>query len=285
MPVTDYLRKRFMPHIWCPGCGHGIVLNSLLRAVELLRLERNDIVMISGIGCSARMQGYVDFHTLHTLHGRALAFATGIKMAWPTLNVIVPMGDGDALAIGGNHFIHAARRNIDVTAIIMNNSIYGMTGGQYSPLTGCGDHATTAPYGTVDPPFDAVELARAAGASFIARTTTYHAREMTKILAQAIEHHGFSVVEVVSQCPTYYGRRNGAGDAVEMMRHYRDNAVPWTKLAEEPPPDAIPVGIFRDESRPEYCDAYRTRVLEPASRRARGRTSDPADALAATKDS
>ena len=168
MAVTDYLRTRFMPHIWCPGCGHGIVLNSLLRAVEKLEIEKNDVVMISGIGCSARMQGYVDFHTLHTLHGRALAFATGIKMAWPLLNVIVPMGDGDALAIGGNHFIHAARRNIDVTAIIMNNSIYGMTGGQYSPLTGCGEAATTAPYGTVDPPFDPVELAIASGASFVA---------------------------------------------------------------------------------------------------------------------
>lgn len=269
MPVSDYLRKRFMPHIWCPGCGHGIVLNSLLRAVEQLGLAKNDIVMISGIGCSARMQGYVDFHTLHTLHGRALAFATGIKMAWPLLNVIVPMGDGDALAIGGNHFIHAARRNIDVTAIILNNSIYGMTGGQYSPLTECGDLATTAPYGTVDPPFDSVALATAAGASFVARTTTYHAREMTKILAKAITHPGFSVVEVLSQCPTYYGRKNSKGDAVEMMEYYRDRAVRHDGRTDSGKGDsaAIPIGIFRQEERPEYCANYREKVLESAASR------------------
>jgi len=286
MPVTDYLRKRFMPHIWCPGCGHGIVLGSLLRAVEKLGLAKNDIVMISGIGCSARMQGYVDFHTLHTLHGRALAFATGIKMAWPLLNVIVPMGDGDALAIGGNHFIHAARRNIDVTAIIMNNSIYGMTGGQYSPLTECGDLATTAPYGTVDPPFDTVALAESAGASFIARTTTWHAREMTKILAKAITHKGFSVVEVLSQCPTYYGRKNDAGDAVAMMEHYRDNTVRVDRTGGDGSStagDLIPIGIFREEERPEYCESYRSRVMEPAARKAGVEPPAPEDALAATE--
>ncbi|TFH05583.1 MAG: 2-oxoacid:ferredoxin oxidoreductase subunit beta [Spirochaetales bacterium] len=269
MPITDYLRNRFMPHIWCPGCGHGIVLNNLLRAVETLGLEKNDIVMISGIGCSARIQGYVDFHTLHTLHGRALAFATGIKMAWPTLKVIVPMGDGDALAIGGNHFIHAARRNIDLTAIIMNNSIYGMTGGQHSPMTMCGDHATTAPGGTVDPPFDAVSLARAAGATFIARTTTYHAREMAKIFRAAINHRGFSVVEVMSQCPTYYGRKNDKGDAVAMMESYRDTAVTVKKSATSETVtrvtrESIPIGVFWQEDREEYCDAYNTKVREAA---------------------
>ena len=297
MPVTDYLRKRFMPHIWCPGCGHGIVLNSLLRAVVKLGLEKNDIVMISGIGCSARMQGYVDFHTLHTLHGRALAFATGIKMAWPLLNVIVPMGDGDALAIGGNHFIHAARRNIDVTAIIMNNSIYGMTGGQYSPLTACGDLATTAPFGTVDPPFDTVVLAKSAGASFIARSTTYHAHDLTRILARAITHKGFSVVEVLSQCPTYYGRKNDAGDAVAMMEHYRDNTVKLKRgengggrenrseadrsraNADQGSQSKIPIGIFRSEERTEYCDAYRSQVIEPAARRMGHQAPEPEDAL------
>lgn len=294
MPVTDYLRKRFMPHIWCPGCGHGIVLNSMLRAVEKLGLAKNDIVMISGIGCSARMQGYVDFHTLHTLHGRALAFATGIKMAWPLLNVIVPMGDGDALAIGGNHFIHAARRNIDVTAIIMNNSIYGMTGGQYSPLTSCGDYATTAPYGTVDPPFDAIRLASAAGASFIARTTTWHAREMTTILAKAITHKGFSVVEVLSQCPTNYGRRNDVGDAVEMMKHYRDNTVtvkPGSEidvdalaLGAAATGDPLPIGVFRQEERPEYCSAYRQQVLETAAAANGSDPPDPAAVIAGSRE-
>ncbi len=144
MAVKDYLRERFFPHLWCPGCGHGTVLNGLLQAIEKLGFSRNEIVMVSGIGCSARITGYVDFHTLHTIHGRALAFATGVKMSRPELNLIVPMGDGDALAIGGNHFIHAARRNIDITAIVMNNRIYGMTGGQFSPLSGEGIMATTA---------------------------------------------------------------------------------------------------------------------------------------------
>ena len=138
MAIDQYLRKRFFPHIWCAGCGHGIVLNNMLRAVDQLQVNQNEMVMVSGIGCSSRISGYVDFHSLHTLHGRALAFATGVKMSQPNLTVICPMGDGDALAIGGNHFIHACRRNIDLTAIVMNNRIYGMTGGQFSPLSGTG---------------------------------------------------------------------------------------------------------------------------------------------------
>ena len=179
--VKSYIRERFFPHLWCPGCGHGIVLNCLLRSVYQAGLDQNEIVIVSGIGCSARISGYVDFHSLHTLHGRALAFATGIKLAKPVLKVIVPLGDGDGLAIGGNHFIHAARRNIDMTAIVMNNRIYGMTGGQCSPLTGYGKTATTAPYGSIDQDFDVVKLAIAAGASFVARTTTYHVYEMIDV--------------------------------------------------------------------------------------------------------
>ena len=178
MAVNDYIRQRFFPHLWCSGCGHGIVLNGLIRAVEKLGMSRNEMVMVSGIGCSSRISGYMDFHTLHTIHGRALAFATGVKLSKPELNVIVPMGDGDALSIGGNHFIHAARRNIDMTAIVMNNRIYGMTGGQYSPLTGPGMMATTAPYSNIDQGFDVVEMATAAGATFVARTTTYHVQQM-----------------------------------------------------------------------------------------------------------
>src|SRR5512136_667533 len=197
MAVKDYIRERFFPHIWCPGCGHGIVLNGLIRAVEKLGVQKNEIVMVSGIGCSARIAGYLDFHTMHTLHGRALGFATGIKLSRPELKVIVPMGDGDALAIGGNHFIHAARRNIDMTAIIMNNNIYGMTGGQFSPLSGYGKMATTAPFGNIYEAFDIVELARGAGASFVARATTYHVTAMKEILEKAINHKGFSVVEIL----------------------------------------------------------------------------------------
>src|SRR5210317_797502 len=191
MAAKDYLRERFFPHLWCAGCGHGMVLNGMLQAVEKLGMSKNEIVMVSGIGCSARISGYVDFHTLHTIHGRALAFATGVKMSRPELNLIVPMGDGDALAIGGNHFIHAARRNIDMTAIIMNNRIYGMTGGQFSPLSGFGTVATTTPYTNIDHDFDIVNLSIASGASFVARTTTYHAQQMADIFRQAILHEGF----------------------------------------------------------------------------------------------
>jgi len=256
MPVKDYIRERFFPHIWCQGCGHGIVLNSLLRAIEKLGLSKNEIVMVSGIGCSSRISGYVDFHTLHTIHGRALAFATGVKMSRPELNLIVPMGDGDALAIGGNHFIHAARRNIDMTAIIMNNRIYGMTGGQFSPLSGFGTLATTAPYTNIDHDFDIVEMAVASGASFVARTTTYHVQQMAEILRQAILHEGFSVVEIMSQCPTYYGRKNRLGSAVDMMEYYKNNTTPVGSKSKKERPDLIERGIFIQEDRPEYCNEY-----------------------------
>lgn len=263
MAARDYIRERFFPHIWCQGCGHGIVLNSLLRAIEKLGLSKNEIVMTSGIGCSSRISGYVDFHTLHTIHGRALAFATGVKMSRPELNLIVPMGDGDALAIGGNHFIHAARRNIDITAIIMNNRIYGMTGGQFSPLSGFGAIATTTPYTNIDHDFDIVDLSIASGASFVARTTTYHAQQMADIFRQAILHEGFSVVEVMSQCPTYFGRKNKLGGAVDMMEYFRDTTTPIGSKAKKENPDLIERGIFIQEDRPEYCNEY-DQVIERA---------------------
>lgn len=256
MAIKDYIRQRFFPHMWCPGCGHGIVLNSLLRVVEGLGMSKNEIVMVSGIGCSARMSGYVDFHSLHTMHGRALAFATGVKLSKPELNVIVPMGDGDALAIGGNHFIHAARRNIDITALVLNNRIYGMTGGQFSPLSGLGTMATTAPYASIDREFDIVKLATAAGATFVARSTTYHAKQSTDIIRQAILHEGFSVVEILSQCPTHYGRKNKKGDAAEMMRGYKENTTPIGSKAKQENPDLIERGIFVQEELPEYCSEY-----------------------------
>lgn len=263
MAVRDYIRERFFPHIWCQGCGHGIVLNGLLRTVEKLGLSRNEIVMVSGIGCSSRISGYVDFHTLHTIHGRALAFATGVKMSRPELNLIVPMGDGDALAIGGNHFIHAARRNIDITAIVMNNRIYGMTGGQFSPLSGFGSLATTAPFTNIDHDFDIVELATAAGASFVARTTTYHVKQMADIFRQAILHEGFSVVEIMSQCPTYYGRKNKLGSAVDMMEYYKNNTTPIGSKSKKEDPDLVERGIFVQEEKPEYCSEY-DKIIERA---------------------
>ena len=256
MAIKDYIRQRFFPHMWCPGCGHGTVLNSLLRAVEQLGLSKNEIVMVSGIGCSSRISGYVDFHTLHTLHGRALAFATGVKLSKPELNVIVPMGDGDALAIGGNHFIHAARRNIDMTAIVMNNRIYGMTGGQYSPLSGVGISATTAPYLNIDRDFDVVEMALAAGATFVARSTSFHAQQATDLIKQAILHEGFSVVEILSQCPTHFGRKNKQGAAADMMERYKEITVPIGSKKKQENPDLIERGIFVQKEEPEYCREY-----------------------------
>jgi 2-oxoglutarate ferredoxin oxidoreductase subunit beta len=263
MAIKDYIRERFFPHIWCPGCGHGTVLNSLIKTVSQLGMSKNEIVMVSGIGCSSRISGYVDFHTLHTLHGRALTFATGVKLSRPELNLIVPMGDGDALAIGGNHFIHAARRNIDLTAIVMNNRIYGMTGGQYSPLSGRGIMATTAPYTNIDHAFDTVELATAAGASFVARSTTYHVQHLTKILKQAILHEGFSVVEFLTLCPTYLGRNNRLGSAAYMLVVYKNNTTPIGSKAKKENPDLIERGVFVQKEMPEYCSEY-DKIIERA---------------------
>ncbi|MDM8543375.1 2-oxoacid:ferredoxin oxidoreductase subunit beta [Desulfococcaceae bacterium HSG9] len=256
MAVKDYIRERFFPHIWCQGCGHGMVLNGLLRAVEALGMSKNEIVMVSGIGCSSRISGYLDFHTLHTLHGRALAFATGVKMSLPALNIIVPMGDGDALAIGGNHFIHAARRNIDLTAIVMNNRIYGMTGGQFSPLSGYGTKETTAPYGNIDHTFDISALSIAAGATFVARTTAFHVQQLSQLIKAGILHEGFSVIEVMSQCPTYFGRKNKLGGAVEMLRNFKEITTPKGSKAKQANPELIERGILHQIEQPEYCNAY-----------------------------
>ncbi len=259
--IRQYIRERFFPHLWCPGCGHGIVLNNLIRAVDDMGLQKKDIVMVSGIGCSSRIAGYLDVHTLHTLHGRALAFSTGVKLSRPELNVIVPMGDGDALAIGGNHFIHAARRNIDITALVMNNRIYGMTGGQYSPLSGQGALATTAPFGNIDQGFDVVALARAAGATFVARTSVFHVHEVRKLIARAIAHPGFAVVEVMSQCPTYFGRKNKEGGAVEMMKLFKERTARLG--SKQAAGDKSLRGVFVEKHQPEYCEQYE-RIIHSA---------------------
>ncbi len=259
--IHDYLRhdKKF-PHVWCAGCSNGIVLGAVIRAIDELKLNRDNIVMVSGIGCSSRMPVYVDFNTLHSLHGRAIAFATGIKMYKPGMKVIVITGDGDATAIGGNHFIHAARRNLDLTVVVLNNNIYGMTGGQYSPATPHGDKATTTPYGNIDPNFDICKLAIGAGASHVSRTTAFHAIELQKYIKEALEHPGFSLVEAICACPVIYGRLNKKGDAPAMMRNMRDNTIP-IKAAEKLPPEQtagkILRGTFIQEIRPEYTAAYK----------------------------
>lgn len=185
-------------------------------------------------------------------------------MSRPELNVLVPMGDGDALSIGGNHFIHAARRNIDITAIIMNNRIYGMTGGQYSPLSGYGTLATTAPYQNIDHSFDVVELAKASGATFVARTTTYHVNEIQRYLREAILHEGFSVVEIMSQCPTYFGRKNKLGGAVNMLKMFREQTTSIGSKAKQENPDLLERGIFIQKELPEYCREY-DKVIERAT--------------------
>jgi 2-oxoglutarate/2-oxoacid ferredoxin oxidoreductase subunit beta len=258
--IYKYLRhdKKF-PHVWCGGCGIGILLGSLIRAIDHIGYTKDEIVMVSGIGCSGRLPVYVDFNTLHTTHGRALTFATGAKLAKPDLKVIVIMGDGDATAIGGNHFIHAARRNVDMTAIIVNNGIYGMTGGQASPTTPYGGRATTATYGTVEPNFNISELAVCAGAVFVARGTVFHARQLDQMIEKALLKKGFSVVEVISQCQTHFGRLNKQGNQVEMMKWQRDHAVPVEKAKTLSPAemaDKFEVGVLVDREAPTYHEEY-----------------------------
>jgi len=267
LPRTDYdqyLRLDKFPHIWCPGCGDGIVLKAMLRAIDRIGLTRDEVCMVSGIGCSSRTPGYVDFNTLHTTHGRALTFATGVKMVRPDLTVIVVTGDGDATAIGGNHFIHAARRNIDITVVLYNNWIYGMTGGQVSPSTPAGKRASTAPYGSMEPNFDIVALAAGAGASFVARETVAKPVLLDRVIERAIRKKGFSLVEVMTPCPTAYGRRNKAGDAVAMTNDLKERSVPaarLVKLSQEDKEQAIGTGVFVDVEKPEYTEQY-ARLVE-----------------------
>ncbi len=258
--IHEYLRhdKKF-PHVWCAGCSNGIVLGSIIRAIADMQLNRDDIVMVSGIGCSSRMPVYVDFNTLHTLHGRAIAYATGVKMFKPNLKVIVITGDGDCTAIGGNHLIHAARRNIDITVILINNNIYGMTGGQASPTTPHEAIATTAPYGNIEPDFDICNLAMGAGASFVARTTAFHAIETQNYVKEAINHNGFSMLEIVSSCPVIYGRLNKKGSPADMLKHMRDNSITLAakeKLPKEKTEGKIIRGILKRDERTEFTDAY-----------------------------
>jgi 2-oxoglutarate ferredoxin oxidoreductase subunit beta len=256
----SYLRytKKF-PNVWCSGCGIGIVMGALIRAIDRIGLDRNDVALVSGIGCTGRMPVYLDFNTMHTTHGRALAFATGLKLAQPRLKVIVIMGDGDALAIGGNHFLHAARRNIEMTTIVVNNSIYGMTGGQYSPTTPLDLRATTAPYGNVEPPISICNLAIAAGASFVARSTVYHAVELDRFIEQAIQKDGFSLVEAVSYCHTTLGRINKLGTTVDMMRQLKESSITLSaaeKLTPEQRDAKIVRGILHNTERPGYIKLY-----------------------------
>lgn len=258
--IHQYLRhnKKF-PHVLCAGCGHGIVLGTLIRSIHSLGIPKDDVVVVAGIGCSGRLAVYVDFNTVHTTHGRALSFATGIKMSNPRLNVICIMGDGDALSIGGNHLIHAARRNIGVTALVLNNNIYGMTGGQSSPATPEGSTTMTNPYGQLDKSFDTVELARGAGANYVARGTVFHVNKLEKVMTRAIERPGFSLVEAITPCHTQFGRKNKYKSPVDMYNWLKKTAVPverYEEMPEEKRAGRMPIGVFVERDRAGFEERY-----------------------------
>lgn len=250
MTYQEWFREDRLPHIYCAGCGNGTIINSTLAAIEEMGWKREETVFVSGIGCSSRAPGYILADSLHTTHGRALAFASGIKLAKPSLHVVVFTGDGDMAAIGGNHFIHACRRNIDLTVICINNQIYGMTGGQGSPTTPCGALSTTTPYGSNEPAFDLAALAVAAGANYVARWTSYHVKQLSKSIKTGLETKGLSFIEAVSQCPTNYGRRNKYKqvlDQVEFLKTHgilKEKADAMESRSEIVSPDRIRLGVF-----------------------------------------
>jgi len=266
-----YLRPRQLPHVWCPGCGNGMIVKGLLDGIVALGLEQDKVVVVSGIGCAGRTPFVLDFNTIHTTHGRALAFATGIKLANRDLEVIVIMGDGDASAIGGNHFIHACRRNLDLTALVFNNGIYGLTGGQLAPTTPIGKRSTTSDSGSIEAPFDLVRLALGAGAGFVARTTSFDHKQMTSFITKAITYKGFAVVDILTSCPTYFGRMNDIAEPYDMIHYLRDTTSPLQEctcgVSEDGPSDLMPTGVFRDEQRTEYGSLYREKVAVATGKR------------------
>ncbi len=262
-PLTiDSLRgNKNFPTVWCPGCGNGAVLSAIIRAINKLGLDKDYITMVSGIGCSSRMPVYLDVHTIHTTHGRALPYATGIKLARPEMEVIVIMGDGDSMAIGGNHFIHTARRNIELTAIVVNNRIYGMTGGQYSPVTPSSCYSTTSTYGNIDQPFDISKMAEVSGAAYVARSSVYHVAEMERMIEKGIDKKGFSVVEVMSNCHTYFGRMNNIKGAVDMLNWFKDNTVSSAADAEANP-EKIRRGVLVDRDVKGFIEEHNNVIVK-----------------------
>jgi 2-oxoglutarate ferredoxin oxidoreductase subunit beta len=258
-PLARYIRPSAKTTANCPGCGNGILAQSILRAIEELGLTLDDFVFVSGIGCAAWIPSPSFFaDVLHTTHGRPIAFGTGVKAALPHKRVMVISGDGDLTAIGGNHLIHAARRNIAMTVFCVNNGIYGMTGGQVAPTTPLGLTTVTTPFGNAENPFDICELVKGAGASFVARWTTYHPRQIVKTAKKAIQKKGFAFVEVLSQCPVEFGRKTGMGTAVQMLEWYKTKSVTMTRAKDMSPEtlrDKIVVGEFVDIEKPELIEA------------------------------
>lgn len=252
-----YLREDRLPHIFCPGCGNGTIMNAFIKGMEKAEMDFDSVAMVSGIGCSSRIPGYMDCDSLHTTHGRALSFATGLKVSNPDLNVVVFSGDGNAASIGGNHLIHAARRNINLTVICVNNNIYGMTGGQISPTSPKGSFGTTAPYGTDDSPFKLAELVAAAGATYSARWTTLQIENLVGSIKTGLKNKGFSFIEVVSPCPTYYGRKNKLRTPTAMAVTIKINTVfksEAERMKEKDLEGKIVVGEFANKTKAEFTD-------------------------------
>ncbi len=243
--IKKYIR--FTETTFCSGCGNGIILNCFIRAVENLKLDPKSILCVSGIGCSSWIPSpYLKLDTFHTLHGRAIAFATGAKVFNKALNVVVFTGDGDGAGIGGNHLIHAARRNIDMTVLLVNNSIYGMTGGQYAPTTPYNTYSSTSVYGNPEDPFDLCKLVEAAGATYVARWITNYPRKLIKSIEEALSHNGFSFIEILTQCPTEFGRKNKLNSSVEYFKYLKEITTLKKEMGK------IPLGIFVKEKRPEF---------------------------------
>lgn len=230
--LRDYIRVERLPTTWCPGCGLGIIMNCIVQAVDHRGLGKDEVAMISGIGCTGRMSGYVDFNTIHTTHGRAPAFATGVKMARPDMTVLTVMGDGDAMSIGGNHLAHAMRRNIGIVAVVVNNHVYGLTGGQSSPTTPTGSVSTTTTAGSIERPMDLEAVARTMRAPFFARATVNHTSALVKLIERAIEVNCFALVEVISNCHTIYGRMNGTPEAADMIAAMEGDTRPTNPTLE-----------------------------------------------------
>ncbi|PIU54895.1 MAG: 2-oxoacid:ferredoxin oxidoreductase subunit beta [Chloroflexi bacterium CG07_land_8_20_14_0_80_51_10] len=271
--MDAYLREDRLPHIWCPGCGLGSILHCFLGGLIKSKLPLDKVSVVSGIGCTGRVAGYVKLDSFHTTHGRAIPFATGLKLANPELKVVVFSGDGDLVAIGGNHLIHAARRNIDMTIICVNNFNYGMTGGQLGPTTPLVARTTTSPYGNFERPFNLPYLAAASGAVYVARWTSMHVRRLEKAITEALLKKGFSFVEVISPCPTVYGRMNRQPTGMDQMNYYHDNSVIKHGLdpreADIDFNGSIIVGKFIDMERPTFSDLQAEilgKIQEPAAK-------------------
>ncbi|MDJ0761746.1 MAG: 2-oxoacid:ferredoxin oxidoreductase subunit beta [Myxococcota bacterium] len=265
-PVEKLLRMDRIPHIWCPGCGIGTSVNCFARALDKINVDYDNLHVVSGIGCSGRVAGYVNVDSFHTTHGRAIPFATGLALARPKAKVVVYSGDGDLFAIGGNHLIHAARRNIDMTVICVNNFTYGMTGGQVTPTTPYPARASTMPYGNYEDTFNLPNLVDACGAVYIARWTIYHVRKLTKSMAKALSTKGFSFIEVLAPCPTLYQRRNKLGDGVMMVQYFKERSTikdgADTADVGLSFQGDITVGEFVSRDRPTFMENYNARMTE-----------------------